>query len=246
MRIFCNGITDVGGRGGINQDSYGIFTDGEKGIFIVADGMGGHTYGEVASSHIVKVVGDLWTKWSESGYQGDFLQITEQILQVLQKASEAINQNYNQENICGSTVVLLFIYDNQYAVFSVGDSRIYKMSAESFCQLTEDDIWDNLPNVLAEYTDEERKAHKNHGKLIQAMGATQNVMIHTSTYALNEKLVFMLVSDGIYQYCRLNSIADCMRQCVYPEKQIEAMQNLITEVFENGAGDNLSCITILV
>lgn len=246
MKIYCNGITDVGGRSGVNQDSYGLFTDGEKGIFVVADGMGGHTYGEVASAHIVRAVADFWKNWSEAGFQGTFMQITEQILMILQSASEYINENYNRESICGSTVVLLFIFDGQYATFSVGDSRIYQMNSQSFVQLTEDDIWDNLPNVISEFSEEERKNHKNHGKLTQAMGATPNVMIHTSAYPLNEKLVFMLVSDGMYQFCKSTSIADCMRKCVEPEQQIKAIQELLAEVYTNGAGDNLSCVVVLV
>ncbi len=245
MKIYCNGITDVGGRSGVNQDSFGMYTDGEKGIFVVADGMGGHTYGEVASAHIVRAVADFWKTWSEAGFQGNFSEVTEQIQTVLQNASAYINMNYNQESICGSTVVLLFLYQEQYAVLSVGDSRIYQMDQNSFCQLTDDDVWDNLPNVIVEFTEEERAAHKNHGKLTQAMGATPNVLVHTKAFQLDEKKVFMLVSDGMYQYSSLDSIANCMRQCVDPDKQVEAMQALIEEVFRNGAGDNLSCVVVL-
>ena len=121
---FC-GKSDIGQKREINQDMLGMYQKEDAGLFVAADGMGGHTDGEKASRLVVAQLADWWKDFSPDMYEYEFRKMIVAIEQSIEYANEKIYKNFNLNGICGTTVVVLFIYQNRYAVVYAGDSRCY-------------------------------------------------------------------------------------------------------------------------
>ncbi len=129
----------------INQDSVYAFSDGYNGVFCVADGMGGYSKGEVASSTIILEIKKAWDKIVYTDQKYSFRDSFGYFEKAIDFANKKIYECYNIDSICGSTVSLLMIYDSCYGIINVGDSRVYTFKNKRLVQMTEDDVWENLP-----------------------------------------------------------------------------------------------------
>lgn len=244
MKIFCTGTTDVGNRSGVNQDAIGLLCDGKKGMFIVADGMGGHEDGEFASHHIVSKMEQFWKKWLQQEWI--FQEMVLKCKKELLEENRFLYEKMNRGKVCGTTLVILLIDGTQLATISIGDSRIYVNENEIAMALTTDDIWDTIPEIQKMYSEDEMRLHPNHGKLTQAFGSKQDPKLHMQIGTLQKDTGFLLMSDGIYQYCRKESINHCIAEIMQPARQQSAIEKLIREVTSNGAKDNYSCIAVTI
>ncbi len=237
--------TDCGSCRQINQDAIASFVNQGCGLFVVSDGMGGHSHGELASREIIAQMNNLWQRfWTEETLP-DFHMLVTLVKNELRQANELIYRKYNAEQICGATVVVLLIVKDCYAIFSVGDSKIYQYSNRQLSVMTVDDIWDTLPETVARYTPEEIANHRNRGKLVQAMGIELDVSIHVQTGRLGKKEVFVLCSDGLYKYCDEKVIEKGAKRVYKGKSMEEVSQTFIKSIYENGAKDNISYIIVL-
>ena len=238
------GITDTGLVRKVNQDSYSMHVHNSIGLFVVADGMGGHSHGEIASGKLISGVESYWNELEQRGFDITFPDMVSGITEIIERSNRIIYEEDNRENVCGSTVVGLLLYDEYYALFSVGDSRVYLQKGMKIRQLTFDDVWDNLPEVRESMTEKEIREHQNRGKLVSAVGVQESVSVHTSTGMMKGKQKFIVCSDGLYKYCDESFINRCFIRDFGKDHLEKIGENLMNQVKKNGAKDNVTFILV--
>lgn len=247
MRIDYNGFSEQGNRGGVNQDAIGMFASNDRGLFLVSDGMGGHTEGERASREIREACRNWWEQHIHDQRQS-FTESIEQLKTILALANRKILEGTEAGKICGATVVMLFVQGVDYALIWCGDSRCYMLKKgifrSDFTQLTIDDTWENEPDAVAGLSEDEIRRHPNHGKLVRAVGVRNDFTCHTYTNRLEKNVLLTLCSDGIYKYTGKGVLEDAMKTAVKGSSLQAGMKILRTAVYNNGAPDNMSCILV--
>lgn len=238
--------TDRGLCRNVNQDAVAAFVKGTTGLFVLADGMGGHSRGELASSTVIAWFQCFWQDIMKSDLLPDFQSLSQQVQNVILSVHREIYEKYNQGCVCGTVMAALLISDGWYATFSVGDSRIYTYVDRKMKRLTVDDTWDNLPEVSGTYTKEEIAVSKNSGKLTQAVGSSKAVSIHIGTDQIRKGQRFLVCSDGLYKFCA-EEIIEKYLGAIRSEKALQkAADQMMKKVFDAGAGDNVSLILVKV
>ncbi len=242
--LYC-AKTDRGLCRNVNQDAAAAFVQGDLGLFVLSDGMGGHSRGELASAWIVKGFETYWKKLFAVGLPA-FQDLVAQVRQQLYLMSSQIQEQYNREQVCGATAVVLLISGGCYAVFSVGDSRVYTFVRGQCSILTVDDTWDTLPSTVSAFTPEQIALHENHGKLVQAVGTQPQLNIHIRTDKLGRGQVFLLCSDGLFKFCDEEWIAKKLRDAKNESAMEQVMEAYFEEVYRQGAKDNVTAILVRV
>lgn len=237
-------VCDIGKVRQINQDV--VFSDSCKdaGLFVVADGMGGHSQGEKASQLIIRKMAQWWETFHPEKYGNDFVQMMKGLEQAAEQANQEIYENYNIDAVCGSTMVLLFIWKNTYGMIFAGDSRIYLYHRWKFRQLTVDEVWENQPDL----TEWEREQYweRYHGRLYNAVGIQKELQCSVVTSELKAGMVFLLCSDGVYKYCPWKYLKKYMKIAYKSENPESAAAALLAKVYKSDAKDNISAIFVVV
>ncbi len=237
--------TDRGLCHNMNQDAAAAFVQEDLGLFVLSDGMGGHSRGELASSWIVKGFDAYWEKLLTVQLP-DFQDLVAQIRQQLCLMNSQIRECYNRGQICGATAVVLLISGSCYAVFSVGDSRIYTCVGGRSSILTVDDVWDTQPATVSVFTREQIATHGNHGKLVQAVGTQPQLNIHIRTDKLRRGQVFLLCSDGLFKFCDEEWLEKKLRSVTNESSLRQTLDTYFEEVYRRGAGDNVTAVLVKV
>jgi serine/threonine protein phosphatase PrpC len=248
MKLLCDGFSETGMRRNINQDAVGMFFKEDCGLFLVSDGMGGHSEGERASQEIEKACENWWEARLKEEKEADFSETVSQLKELLAQASRTIWDETSQEEICGATVVLLWIQQQSYALLWAGDSRCYlteqKLLGTRIRQLTIDDVWENQPELSQQYSKDEILSHPNRGKLVRAAGVHKNFTCRVQTGIQDKKMLFALMSDGVYKYMEPGKLRAALKQAARGEDFTKPLQEIRNGVYDNQAPDNLSCILI--
>lgn len=230
-----------------NQDAVLAMHTEHVGLFAVADGIGGHYKGELASQ---KVVDSLKIWWNE--IQGCALSIPfAEIINDLEKKVWEINKNifemyHKIGQKGGTTLCLLFVHKNSYAVLNIGDSRLYRCQGWSCKQMTIDDVWENQAYIIASMDEKTIQNSSSYGKLVCALGIQENLEIAIHTGKLSKRIQFLLCSDGIYKYCDNTYLFSQLRYSWWRKNVNVIAQRIKAKVYKNGAKDNLSIVLVLV
>lgn len=224
-------FSETGLKRTVNQDSILSLYNQEAGLFIVADGMGGHFRGELASGLLV----DRYAQWWRSVEQcicgmkiSEIVAELENLLKEVHKEIGVLYCKYGAQG--GTTLCLLLICKNYYVIMNVGDSRIYLCNAWKFRQMTVDDIWE--------------KQDRHYGMLTQAVGMRNEIQPHIYTGKLGRADSLLLCSDGIYKYCEKRKLAWYMKQSHGEKNMGKIVGKFQKSVYQKGAKDNLSLILI--
>lgn len=230
-------VSDIGKTRTINQDNCKILEDKDFILMILADGMGGHNAGEVASEVCVNSFLEFYCKNKSK------LSPLELIDRGVSYSNESIykmskeNPKYNN---MGTTVVVSLIYDNVCYIGHVGDSRAYVKNEYGFRQITKDH---SLLNDLVkdfDFNEEEIKAHINKNIITRAVGTSPNVKVDSVVLELEKGSYILLCSDGLTNELSDEIIAHNIKDEL-PLKEIG--DNLINSANQNGGRDNISlCI----
>ena len=246
MGIEVSSISDVGLKRKVNQDSILVYRHNAKQfyLFAVADGMGGYSSGEKASGAITAGLRSWLDASLPTGGLNSPTAVFTGLGEQLSAINRSIRENYNNNQICGSTCTLLFIQDDLYGVFNVGDSRVYRAHGLlGFDQLTQDDVWENQPQIRAQLSATQRAKSPEYGKLTQAVGVKDELNYSMSTGRLQQDSVFALCSDGVYKMVSerffRKAVASAKRRPLD-----EVCEEIKREVYRCGAGDNLSLILV--
>ena len=253
-RGFCIGaLTDVGNVKKVNQDGIlvkvGGGTQGEFGLFVVADGMGGLAAGERASNIIVEGL-DYWWKNNLSlilckNENVELSVIDQELNSVIKEINKRIiDFGFSINEKVGSTLSVLFIYGNTYIIKHIGDSRIYLLN-DSVRKLTEDHSWVAQQVQEGKISPEEAKSHPKRNVLTRCAGVIADIKIFELSGEIRPSDDFLLCSDGFYNFLDEEEIFNSISGCKKQDKDIqESLIELLEKVKSRGAHDNVSAIVI--
>lgn len=242
MKLEFAAKSDIGKKREINQDSLCTYQGKDAGLFVIADGMGGHINGEKASQKIVAELSNWWNSFSPVLFEYEFHKMLLSLEQVIEYANHCIYEEWNQNGICGTTVTVLFIYRNFYGIIYAGDSRCYFQHKRKWGQLTIDEVWENQSGISSR--EREIKDHPNRGKLVNAIGIKDSVQCRIQTDFIRDNTFFLLCTDGLYKHCQERLMKKALKKCKDKKSMEEELDSLIHAVYKNGAKDNISIIII--
>ena len=232
-------LTDVGKIRKINEDSMKVFTSDEYSYAIVADGMGGHQAGEIASAMAVDVITDYVAEHMTP--ELDRFQSMEVMRQAFLAANCAIYE-YSCENESvmgmGTTTTMCMVRGGFVIYAHVGDSRAY-MIGDGIVQITRDHSFVQELVKLGQITPEEAKHHPRRNYITRAMGVEAFVRIDTGVKPYNgEKL--LLCSDGLFGEIEDGELFNAVKN----NSAETAVNTLIELANERGGSDNITAIVM--
>jgi serine/threonine protein phosphatase PrpC len=247
LRIEVAGETNVGMKRTHNEDNFSITE--ESGLYIVADGMGGHASGEIASKMAVDAMreffaataGDPERTWPykmdrSKGYEENRL-ITGIKLANL-RIYESAQRDPRQRGM-GTTIVALFAVEDSIYVAHVGDSRVYRLRDGTLEQLTEDHSLLNDYIKMKRLTPEEIANFPHKNVIVRALGMKDTVKVDTRFERPQAGDVYVLCSDGLS-----GPVSDPMMLEILDSTGDlrAAATKLINKANENGGPDNITVV----
>ena len=221
-----------------NQDSFGSAKNSWGELYIVADGMGGHKGGEVASKMVVDHICDAFKLGSG---ENDPIRLLDSIITSANQSVIATSKKDPDYEGMGTTVVAVIIKDNKAYFAHVGDSRIYLIRYKRPYFITKDHsvVQDLLDKGLISPAEAENHPQKN--RILQAVG-TGNVSVTITTHDLFKGDYLLLCSDGLTGEVSDSDILDI----IIKQDPMPASIKLIEQANKNGGSDNSTCIVIRV
>jgi PPM family protein phosphatase len=236
MPLAAFGVTHQGRRS-TNEDSW--LVDLDLGLLVVADGMGGHNAGEVASALAVKVIRDVF----ESDGNPPSRSLLTRAVQLANQRILAAASEQPAHSGMGTTVVAVIIVDERAFYTSVGDSRVYLWRSGHLTQLTRDDSW------LAETLDGEGVSaqdivtHPMRHVLTKVVGLRPELEASASECPLGAGDALLLCSDGVHGALPHELLATMMSS----ERAVEDVaQNVVRSAIARGATDNVTAVVARV
>jgi serine/threonine-protein phosphatase Stp1 len=237
MTTECSARTHVGRVRRLNEDNY--LDRSAVGLWTVADGMGGHQAGDLASALIVEAMQDVDN--FSSGYA--FLDDVRDRLHRVNRTLLARAAIMAPGAVIGSTVVVLLIYEDHYACLWAGDSRIYLLRKGELHQLTRDH------SMLQELIDAgsvpsaEARSFRRSNVITRAVGVTDLLTLDMRQGSVEAGDVFLLCSDGLTGMLEDREIYGILQNAPTLDG---AADRLIERTLEQGARDNVTVVLVKV
>lgn len=230
----CSSATHVGTVRAVNEDA--VLARPEIGLWAVADGMGGHDAGNVASRMVVESLGDLQKPEALSDY---VTTIENCILGANQRLLE-YSEIMLDGRIVGSTFVGLMIHGQVGVCLWMGDSRLYRLRAQELVQLSRDHSQVSELLQAGAITEEEAAHHPESNVITRAVGTSEEPYIDMEVFDVQIGDTFLLCSDGLYNAVNKETVARHLSA-----SDTDAMvAGLIDSALRNGATDNVSVVAI--
>lgn len=234
--------TDQGRVRQNNEDSGGTFVnrDGHR-LAIVADGMGGHKAGDVASNMSVSHLQDMWEQ-SEGIQTADDAEkwLNTHIIQVNKLVFEHANSNPECDGM-GTTIEAVITTNHFATIAHVGDSRCYILNDIGFQQLTEDHTLVNELVRTGQITREDAEHHPRKNVILRALGTEPDVRIDTKTIMFEDGDILLLCSDGLSNKVNEEQMNTILHTADSLEQKATSLINLANE---NGGEDNITLIIL--
>jgi serine/threonine protein phosphatase PrpC len=238
-------LTDVGRKREHNEDNMAFVIPKDslvmasKGaLFIVADGMGGHAAGEVASEIAVDTVSNMY-------YQEDSNDVAVSLLRAIKRANASIHQRA-AENLLrtgmGTTCVAAVLRGNMAYIANVGDSRAYLLRGNQVKQISQDHSWVAEQVRAGLLTDEQARTHAQRNVITRCLGTQAEVDIDVYHEELHEGDFLVLCTDGLSGLVSDEELQRIVDQFV-PQ---ESVYHLVERANENGGQDNITAIVVQV
>lgn len=205
MRLTSAGRTHVGMKRMHNEDSLRLFR--EENLFIVADGMGGHASGEVASQMSVETLAEFfrstaeddeitWPYKMDKGKKYEENRVITGVKLSNRRIHEAASRDAKSKGM-GTTIVVTFFVNDTCYIGHVGDSRVYRMRGDTLTQLTEDHSLLNDYIKMRQLTPDEIEAFPHKNVIVRALGMKESVQVDVMNETPEEGDVYLLCSDGL-------------------------------------------------
>jgi serine/threonine protein phosphatase PrpC len=249
MKLKIAAGTDIGLKRKINEDTYSIRDD--LGLFIIADGMGGHRAGEVASQMVVNTISEYWKGFKS---KNEPLFIRPVLKNISEKAKHLVNSIYNANAMVfeaqkqpeylkmGTTVSVIATEKDIMWVANVGDSPVYLFRNGSMTLLSEEhSIAAEQKNMgIEESLESSNPLMKN--TLTRVIGINNTVDVYVKKVVPEAGDVILMCSDGLVNYAPEKFIRSILADfSIPPETKVKA---LIEEANKGGGGDNVTVILI--
>jgi serine/threonine protein phosphatase PrpC len=232
MRFDCASRTHVGLKRKINEDS--VLADSGRGLWAVADGMGGHEAGEVASGMVV----DSLRRLPAASDLDQFASNAVDAVREVNRQLIALGRSGERQQTIGTTVVGLAIAGGAFRCFWLGDSRGYLMRDGEIVRITHDhSLVQNLVDA-GMLTEEEAESHENANLVTRAVGVADTAEVEIVSGEAKAGDQFLLASDGLTRVVRDQEIAAELAR----GSPDEAAGRLLDLVLSRGAPDNVSLI----
>jgi protein phosphatase len=241
LRWQAAGLSHVGRVRKGNEDS--LLVDPDRGIFLVADGMGGHAAGEIASMLAADAVGTLLREGIDQGLQADAL--LERMVEAFRLADGAIERHVLQNPTTrgmGTTVTAVVLCaDGTYRLGHIGDSRAYLMRDGELAQVTRDHTWVQREVDEGRLTEAGARRHRLSHILTRALGADSQDEpdVLSGTLLPGDRL--LLCTDGLTGMLTDRMIAKVLRLDIRLE---DRLAELIRQANERGGRDNVTAVLV--
>jgi len=237
--------TDIGRTRQSNEDNMLAYVPEDaqvlarKGaLFVVTDGLGGHTSGEIASEMAARMTRDSY-------YQEADEDIATSLQRAIKQANRAIVERASQNDAwsgMGTTVVAAVLRDDTVYAANVGDSRVYIVRDDNIRQITEDHSWVVQQIRAGQLTPEEARSHPKRNIIYRCLGEDKDVEVDLFSEQVQDGDVLVLCTDGLTGLVNDDELCAIVRQ-YQPE---ESVHRLIERANENGGPDNITAIVVRV
>ena len=251
LEVRACGLSDVGRSRRHNEDSFEI--DAAAGLFVVADGMGGHGHGEVASRLAVEAVvrSVRESLEAEGPATGDWRsrerQLREKVLRAAFIEAQGSIMRATREDRSltgmGTTAVCCLLGDDRVSVAHVGDSRVYKLRNDRLNLLTEDHTWVNEQVQAGVLAPDEARFHPLKSVVTRALGAENGNEVDLLDLQLQGGDLLLLCSDGLTTMLDDERIVEILRVGQSPE---DTCRLLVHAANDEGGLDNITVVVIAV
>ncbi|MBM3789024.1 MAG: Stp1/IreP family PP2C-type Ser/Thr phosphatase [Acidobacteria bacterium] len=247
-RIESYGRTDIGRRRSINQDC--VFFDDQAGLYIVADGMGGHSGGEVASRLAVGVVSAFvlkkrhtdqssWPYGIDPGfsYNGNCLRTA-----IMLANAKVWEQGARDPDLAGmgTTIVVALAEEGSLTIASAGDSRAYRIREGAIDQITTDDSWVQDALDKGVLTREQLRNHAMKNVITRAVGSSEAIQPRMVEERLQDGDTYLFCSDGLHGMLQDSEI---LRITLAARGDLRgAVAELVAAANSSGGKDNISAL----
>lgn len=225
-----------------NEDNFFAEADERRGVFVVADGMGGHAAGEVASEMAVQIIArHLLALSSAVEEQAEALVST-----AMQDANRAIFERMlaeTEKQGMGTTASVMVLSDTGYLIGQIGDSRVYLLRDGGLTQITKDHSYVQEQVDAGLLTPEQARYHPYSNVITRCVGASDQVEADLFTGEVREGDVFLLASDGLTGMVDDHRLQALLLARSGPGRIVDS---LIAEANERGGLDNITAIVIQV
>ena len=243
MPLNATGLSDVGLTRSHNEDSYHV--DVDRGLLLVADGMGGHGHGDMASrlavQAIVDHVGDLTTDLDSEDADSDSSPADDLSAAVRSAHRRVVGAVEDDQTLLGmgTTVVSLLVTEGLATVAYVGDSRVYLLRNGQLDLVTDDHTWVNEQVKAGYLTLEQARTHPLKSVVTRAVGGDHEVEVDVIEVATQDNDLFLLCSDGLTSMLDDNEI----REHLVRTQDLEtSCQGLIDDANQHGGVDNVTVV----
>jgi protein phosphatase len=248
MKVRSHGLSDVGRRRKLNEDSF--LRDDKLAFYIVADGVGGHAKGEVASAQAVEEaygfvkrgLGTIQT-FLDDPTEDNLFQVRRLVESAIQSACYMVfglAEMDPERRGMSTTVSALLVAEGLGVVAQVGDSRIYRLRYGTAQQLTEDHTLINYKLKHGLITPEEAARAPGKNVITRAVGHRDYVQVDTLECDVLPRDRFMLCSDGLHTYLKEEEVANLMSS-----GSLQAVaQQCIDMANERGGKDNITVLLV--
>ncbi len=253
FRFQAAGLSDRGLKRAHNEDSLSVVPD--LGLFIVADGMGGHSAGEVASRQAIETIVDFLrmgeeetARFAPPAPNPNLSETENRISSAVQLANRDVHklaEDHSEFHGMGTTIVGILIDPDKplAGIAHVGDSRCYRVRDGKIEQLTLDHSWVSEQLQKKIITPEEAKNHRWKNVITRALGHRRDVEVDVQTTDLRPNDLYLLCSDGL---CGLVDDDNLRRILLSHADLDEVVSSLIRAANEAGGHDNISIVVVRI
>lgn len=228
-------VTDQGMRE-TNEDSAGYAVSGERNLYLVADGLGGHGNGDFASRFVVDYI-EAALDADDSLPVADYIEGAQSALLEEQKKRKA-------ESSMKTTITCLELSGKEARMWHVGDSRIYWFHKGKYKARTKDHSVPQMLYMSGQIREKDIRHHEDRSRLLKVMGTEWN----TPQYECSEKIClgknesFLLCSDGFWELIEEREMQRLLKKAAGPQEWLASMKEV---VMQNGRGTNMDNFTAL-
>ncbi|MDI1300727.1 MAG: protein phosphatase 2C domain-containing protein [bacterium] len=227
--------TDVGAKRKINEDA--LLARPELGLWVVADGMGGHAAGDVASNAVIHPLQQIER---DTGLP-DFVDAVETAFMTVNQQLRDYARDELGGRTVGSTVVSLILSQRVGVCLWAGDSRLYRLRNGQLTRLSRDHSAVQEMVEAGAITQAEADRHPKSNVITRAVGGAETLCVDASVFSPEAGDTYLLCSDGLYNEVAEDSIR---RKLSLPAE--EAISKLVDEALDNGGRDNISLVIVQV
>lgn len=231
-----SGVSDVGSVRANNEDYYLLLQN--RGLYVVADGMGGAQAGEHASRLAAETVADIMRSHDRS----DAASLVESFNEANRRVMSESQRNSTLEGM-GTTLVAALESGNEILIASVGDSRAYLFNNATLTAVTDDQTWCNEVGRRLGIDEATLKQHPMRHVLTMAIGVSKELRVHSYAVKPSPGMQLLLCTDGLHGVIPAEQIASILAQ----DATLDAKcQNLVQAAKAAGAPDNVTAILLKV